>query len=243
VQGYTTYLTILKLLGEFRFLTTGQLQRRVLPQRRVQRFREYLARLRDLGMVTAFPYEPERGKSSELCWLLLKAGAAEISLRYNTHFRRRPTRERIRFREVELQLEEQVSEAGWKLVKPQSYNRVKPLPERTEQFFRLAHALEPQGKGFAADLCVPINANDYVAYTHDGKQAVVLILCPPRATEKFWFSRVQRYRQLARRLKVVAVFEEPTQLKGCRSFLEKEGLLVTVVGLVGQGLRTLNRPV
>jgi hypothetical protein len=248
-------LTILKLLAEYRFLTTNQLWQ-LVGHKRVQRTREDLDWLKKQELILGFRYEPERGTASELCWLLLLNGARQLKaqtgleLNYGNHFRRQPDRERIYFREVELAFEKQVRTANWKLIRPITYSRYKPLPVKTEQYHILVHILtleeqkrvaigtiiNPNGRH---TLCVPLRTNDYVAYTEDKTRAVIFILQPPRATQKFWETRITDYKLLAKELKVIGVFEKEPEAIAHKTLLEKEKFLITTVDRVGKGLFNL----
>jgi Replication-relaxation len=248
-------LGILKQLAEYRFLTTNQIHR-LSPRKWLQQTQEDLIKLREFKLILGSPTEREKGKASEFVWVLLKKGADVLvangtEIKYSSHFRFIPERERIAFRDTELEFEFQVKSAGWKLIKPITYNQHKPLPDRTEQYLKLTQAVTflHQARvlpGISLDsegvhtIGVPLKTNDYVAYTFENK-AVVFVLHPPGATEKFWEIRLKKYRVLIKDLKVVGVFEtEPTALAH-KALLEEGKFMVTTVERVGKGLVSLAR--
>jgi hypothetical protein len=249
---------ILQLLAEYRFLTTSQLHQK-LGNRQVELTRKQLGSLKKRELIGSFTCNQELGRISENGWLLKRKGAELLSelsgvkLNYNTHYLRPPSQERLQFREYELELERQVTRAGWQLIKPQSYNQFKPLPKRTVQYYALAEALtiieerrngngNGNGGGVSLDrqgphtLIVPLKANDYVARSQDGMKAIVLILSPVRAGEQFWQTRVKQYRLLARELNVVGVFASEEAARQHKSQLEPHKLKVTTLDRVSKGL-------
>lgn len=116
------------------------------------------------------------------------------------------------------------------------------------------------GSRGAHTLGTPLQANDYVAYTrprpvpvpaatspgHSPKaqvreavegekyseQAVVFILCPPNASDKFWQARILEYQQIAAKLLVVGVFEDEEKALSYKKLLLKGGLRVTTLNRV-----------
>ncbi|MBN9390830.1 MAG: hypothetical protein J0I20_22565 [Chloroflexi bacterium] len=175
-------LAILKMLAEYRSLTTRQisklLQTRGFPKT-LRRVQSDLQMLNRAGYIRSYPVLPEIGPRSELGWSLLKPGAAWAGLEhhYGNHFRRKLSVEQLAHTGLKLELERVVAtSAGWQLEKPQTYNRVRPLPSRTPQYYRLAQALTwrefyntgrwPVGdiKG-THTLGLAFKTNDYVAYS------------------------------------------------------------------------------
>ena len=126
-------IAILRLLLEYRFLTTGQCHT-LLGQKWPQQTRRALARARKKRLIKSFAYQPGLGNRSELCWQLTLTGihflekADGSQIGYNSSFWRKPPLERIQQRDSELELEQQVKGVGWKVIRPRTYNHHKPLP-------------------------------------------------------------------------------------------------------------------
>lgn len=247
-------LTILRLLVEHRFLTTHQFYS-LLGQKWPQQTRRDLARARKQRFIKSFAYQPEQGHHSELCWQLTPGGvrfleeADGVHLGYNAHFWRKPGLERIRQRNSELELEQQVKAAGWRIIRPRTYNQHKALPNYTRQYKAIAAALtiieQRRKAGVVVDpngphtLCIPLKTNEYVAQSQDRSQAVMLILCPPRVGESFWAERLKKYGLLAREIPVVGVFSESTSARLYQPILEEGKLVVTTLDRVKSGLTAL----
>jgi len=68
-------LEILKFLSNYQFGTTQQIWQELQPHKNRNHTGGDLNKLRSLGLISSFAYQPERGTNSELCWLLLAAGA------------------------------------------------------------------------------------------------------------------------------------------------------------------------
>lgn len=77
------------------------------------------------------------------------------------------------------------------------------------------------------------------AYT---EQAVVFILCPPKASEKFWQARIFEYQQIAGKLLVVGVFENEEKALSHKGLLLKGGLRVTTLSRVRMVLEGIWKP-
>jgi hypothetical protein len=273
-------LAILKLLGEYRCLSSRQIWQELQPQKHYTHTLGELAALRKLGMVQSRPTQPERGKVSEFGWFLLKRGAEAAGLNnYGSFYRRFPTREVLAQRGLELELARQVRDCnGWKLIKPIFYNSCRPLPAVTPQGNIISTALkkaeyeaikqvtlaDPNRPGLSQKMLdfkaglyeqrVPWQANHYVAYrapggveSHEITLAVILILCPPQATRKYWQFRLNLYAKVARvedggiegRLDVLAVFKNFEQAGLYRSGLQAAGFAVITVNEVSQILQEL----
>jgi Replication-relaxation len=248
-------LVILRLIAEYRFLTTKQIQR-LTDRKWAQQTREDLLRLKQLTLIKSFDFQPERGKTGEHCWLLLEQGARLLqekgySVRYNTHYRTEPNRERIAFRDLELELEHQVKIAGWHLIKPQTYNQYNPLPDHTAQYKQLVQAVtmietkraNPGTKVTTEGshtLGVPLKMNDYVAYSPDGNKTVVFILHPERGTAKFWQSRLKKYRLLVKDIAIVGLFVNKEVAEPHQRLLKEGKFTVGLVNeTIAKGLRNL----
>lgn len=240
---------ILQLLANYRFLTTNQIHNLLQPERPVKKTWKELDRLRKLGMIKSVSYETQKGIYGELCWLLLLRGAKVINFHgFGRNNLRKPSPERVAYRNLELILEWQVQHvegnpgANWCLEKPQNL-RVRNSQQHTDQYYRLIEAINwkiyrqtgqrvEDAEGFQT-LCVPAKANDFVAYTAlDKRLAVVLILPPIRASEKFWLSRIDQYQELARELPVFGVFEDDKQALVYKPLLNPHGLRVTTLNRI-----------
>lgn len=248
-------LAVLRLLVEHRFLTTHQVYT-LLGQKWPQQTRRDLARARKQRLIKSFAYQPEQGHHSELCWQLTPGGvrfleeADGVHLGYNAHFWRKPGLERIRQRNGELELEQQVKAAGWRVIRPRTYNQHKALPNYTRQYKAIAAALtiieQRRKAGSVVDpngphtLCIPLKTNEYVAQSQNKSRAVVLILSPPRVGETFWAERLKKYGLLAREIPVVAVFSESASARLYQPMLEEGKLVVTTLDRVKSGLLALD---
>lgn len=128
--------TILHLLAQYRFLTTNQIHNLLQPERPVKKTWKELDRLRKLGMIKSVSYETEKGIYGELCWLLLLRGAKVINFHgFDRNNLRKPSPQRIAYRNLELILEWQVQHAdsnpwaNWSLEKPQNL-RIRNSPHQ-----------------------------------------------------------------------------------------------------------------
>jgi hypothetical protein len=252
---------ILQLLAQYRFLTTLQLHSLLQPDREIKRTWEELDRLRKLGMIKGVSIEPEKGIYGQYCWLLLLRGARAIEFKeYGNYYRRKPGPQSIFLRTMELILEKQVQNAGvnsvlnWKLEKPRSLKNQnqKTQHHKSIQFQILATAInwkeqvqtgqKPVDAAGFQTLCIPPNANDYVAYTvPEGHLAVVLVLPPQRVSEKFWRSRIEKYQELAKELPVVGVFEDEKQALAYKPMLNPYQLRLTTINRVSMLLDAIAR--
>lgn len=273
---------LLQLILEYRCLTTKQVWQLAYPDRHYSHTSRELASLRELRMLASHPIEPELGRRSELGWVLLKRGADVLGIGddYNSHQRRKPTKETMRQRDLEIELQRQVEEvARWNLIKPVTHSPARPLPEPTRQARHLITAasfaeyrvirqllkedphlpgLNERAMAYKArmyEVNVPARANDYVAWLQvpvpdrviplnnqkDTKAdiAVVLILCEPRATERFWQARIEEYRGLATTLRVYGVFKNRDQAAPFLKALKSSGLRAMTLDQVGAKLAEL----
>lgn len=249
-------LTILRLLVEYRFLTSGQLHTKLGLKWPTQTSRQ-ARRLSEYKLIESFPYQKMRGKKSEHCYLITARGihvleeVDQVQIGYNSQFRHHPTPERIQFRAVELELERQVKQVanGWKLIWPRPHNQYQPLPIHTRQYKALAHTLtlieqkrypgrviDPNGPHTSA---VPLKANEYVAQNHNKTRSVVLLLCPASATRRFWQARLKKYGRLARELPVMAVFSDQAKANLYQPILAETKLVIVRVEKVGAYLNEL----
>lgn len=274
---------ILKLLAEYRSLSTNQIQTLLQMKfgyKSLRRVQSDLMALKQAGMVQPFLVSPAEGVRSEFGWLLLKPGARQIQLdmHYGSHYRRKPSQERLEQLDREIEFEKVVADCpGWQLLRPKTYSRMQPLPTQTPQYEKLAEALTCReyfesgrwpvgGTAGSHILSAPLQANDYVAYSLPrlspelignasnarlaaasaansstssksgslwiSEYAVVFILCPPKATEKFWQSRNREYQQIASRLLVFGVFENEDKALFYKPLLKKMLLRVTTLSRV-----------
>lgn len=253
-SGIGEIIAILRLLVEYRFLTTAQLHT-LLGHKWPQQTRRALARARKKRLIKSFAYQPGLGNRSELCWQLTLTGihffekAEGSQVGYNSSFWRKPPLERIQQRNSELELEQQVKGAAWKVIRPRTYNHHKPLPNYTRQYKAIATALtlleqrrragQPVDPNGPHTLGIPLRINEYVAQSQDKSRAVVLILCPARVGETFWAERLKKFGLLAREIPVVAVFAESASARLYQPMLEEGKLVVTTLDRVKNGLLAL----
>jgi hypothetical protein len=246
---------ILRLLVEYRFLTSSQFHTKLDFKYQRQTLR-YLERARAKGLLTSSRCEPDQGRRSELYWQLTARGIHTLEatdgvyIGYNTRYWRKPGLARLKTRQSEIELEQQVAQANWRLIRPRTTNQYKPLPAYTRQYKAIAAALtlieqryHPPGHPIALDgphtLAIPLKLNEYVAQSQDKTRSVVLLLCPYRFGETFWAERIKKYGQLAQKLPVVAVFGEATQALVYQTLLEDAKIVVTTLDRVGSGLSNL----
>lgn len=142
-------LEILQFLAEYKFATTGQLERYA----GITRAAEKLRKLEEANLVRSYRYQPYNGRHSEKCWWLWYGGAKLLNTRYGLKVRydprlattNAPSADRIHFRTMELELPCQVAQAsgGWELILPQEFNRANPKDEAqpTPQTAQLARLL------------------------------------------------------------------------------------------------------
>ena len=264
-------IALLYLLADWRFFTTDEAAKQYRytnPTARRQLNRD-LEALELLKMIEGFRLEPELGQRSRKGWLLLTAGAREISLEgYGSQYRRKPTRERVLVWEMERELIRQVKGQAhrWSLITPGSYNNINKVPAQTEQsrllidaagfaeYSRLKHYQQhdphhPQlnrwiesykAKLYESD--VPKQENDFVASCRprEGElKAVVFILYDPRMTELFWKSRIKEYEILAKYIPVFGVFARETDANTYKEMLKAAGLRLTLLTRIGPLLQEL----
>ena len=226
-------INILKLIEHYKFLTTSQIIRELDGHHPMRSVQHALTRLKQLEMISGQPIEPERGHASELYWQLRPAGAKQIGVVHNSHYTRRPTRERIVYRSSELELGHQAKQANWQLITPTTHSPTQPLPDVTNQHIYITEAarfaeyyqiakyqktdpnhpeLPNRIERFNKELYkgwTPARVNDFVAFyqteppTPNNFLAVVLIPCPPDITERFWAKRIEQYQKVARSYKSV----------------------------------------
>lgn len=252
---------ILLLLGEYKQLLTTDIWKEVQPHRLLQFTQRDLARLRKMELVSSSPARPEAG-NSELYWQLRRKGAELISLKFGNHYYRRPTLEQLELHGLQLELVRQIRKEGWQVIKPSTYSSVRPLPNPTRQYEILEYALglleyqsmaeaerregrpnhqrqlDYQGKLYRLGLSS--KTNDYVAFTEPGTQfrAVIFILAPPRATERFWQNRLQLYRTVARRIRTVGVFSSCEEKEVWKGELAKAHVEATMLEEVSECLKS-----
>ncbi len=258
-------LEILKFLSNYQFGTTQQIWQELQPHKNRNHTGGDLNKLRSLGLIASFAYQPERGTNSELCWLLLAAGAkileeAGYPFKFGNHYYRQPSRERIQQRNSELALAREVSYAQWQLIQPIHYSPTQPMPERTPQYLKLAEIVDWQEKQ-AIELArlkghlsrqreidyqdkihlntIPRRLNDYLAYREN--RAAVLVLTSPEAGEHFWQSRLEKLERLGKKVAVVGLFEDKNQAEAYQKRLSRAGIIPALVSKVYEVLRDLAR--
>ena len=94
-----TRLVILRLLVEYRFLTTNDVHKELLGRELVhgsydaRQTRRDLESLELLGLVRSFVVEPGFGNRSRYCWLLTSEGATAVNFtKYDYRYRREPSK-------------------------------------------------------------------------------------------------------------------------------------------------------
>ena len=210
-------------------------------------------------MVEGYKIEPEEGQRSRKGWLLLRAGANEASCGdYNSHYRRKPSRERIVVWEMERTLVRQIKRnaRNWKVIEPRIYNNLNVIPAYTEQskilvdaagfaeYTRLRHyqqndpnhpSLDSWIQSYKVKLYsndVPNQANDFVAYCRPREEelkATIFILYDPRMTELFWKARIKEYAKLTNYVPIFAVFTSERESNKYRELLKAAGLRLALL--------------
>jgi len=129
-------LKILKLLHYWQFATTSQIWQHHQATKKIQNTQRDLKVLSDMGLVRSFPVNAELGRASELCWLITRAGVeGTLGKTYGTQFARKPARDHIEFRGVELLLVRKVLREArskgdkWQLFLPNKFNQANPKPD------------------------------------------------------------------------------------------------------------------
>jgi hypothetical protein len=204
-------MAILRLLAEWRQLTTRQIWQELHPEKSRSYTKRALVDLRRAGFIQGRSCDPRRGPTSEYYWFLRAPGAYALAVPYDTHFRRRATRDTLAFRGLQLDLMRQARAAGWAVIPAARYSRAHPRPETTPQTQHLVAAvLAHERRALAAALAegtppqllehrqallrigstgamVPPAVNDYVVYRPAAPdEAAVLIPHPPYAGPSFW---------------------------------------------------------
>ena len=218
----------------------------------------HLNRLREKGLLRSAALNPELGNSSELYWQLTRAGAAAFGLKFGSQYARRPTPDMLEFKGWQLELGREVANAGWELIRPEVYSPGKPRPSRTRQYQQLVITLdfleqraieEARIGGYLSRQrlldyedgdhrrLAPKTANDYLAYTDSA--AIVFILFPPGAGEKFWQGRQELYRKLVRKITVAGVFAEEERAQAWNNRLTEAGMKALTLGEIAAVLKDL----
>ena len=250
---------ILRLLEEYKCLTTTQIWQQTMPYKRKSQAWEDLDALRSMKLVKGTLFEPEKGTTSEFCWRLTTRGALAMGKGVGSVTPKKEGRNQVLFHTVQMAFRHEVTKAGWLLAEPQTFGNHRTKPAATNQYHILVQALSSKEyltiqserrQGYKVDfrvsqyelgmhlVAVPAQANDYVAYTQGRELAVVFILCPPHAGIKFWQGRVEQYQELAGQIKVCGVFRTDALALARKQQLNAAGLVVTTVDRIGLLLRT-----
>lgn len=240
---------ILKLLAEYRYLTVKQLWDKsgaAMAGKSVTQTRVELNRLKQAGLVTNHVIETHKGGAAEKYWMLRRPGAQLVGItHFDNRYRRPPSFNQAREREMQLLLEEQVdlSLGDWKLLKPKTYNSAHPIPRRTEHFYLLCMAVTwnyykatgkmPDDLTGPHTLGVPLNPNQYIAYRSvsmaNSRYAVVFIAPPERAGLRYWHERIKQFHSLTSdigygRIQVYALFRNDHEVESFRRAFPKCGI-------------------
>jgi hypothetical protein len=200
---------ILRLLAEWKQLTTTQIWQYLDADKPRRYTQQLLGRLQQQRMVRGVDLSPRQGTRSEHYWLLLERGAQALGIAYGQQYRRRPTTAALEYRGLQLALRMAVERAGWQFLPPGT-SLEKPDP-RVRQLItavlnREGHALAAlQAQGSLSQqlqsrrnryehglvgAVVPDAVPDCVAYgAGHPERTVVLIPHPPYATRAFWSHR------------------------------------------------------
>jgi hypothetical protein len=214
-------MAILRLLAEWRQLTTSQIGQELHPERPRSYTKRALGDLRRTGFIQGRSCDPHRGSTSEYYWFLRAPGAYALAVPYDTHFRRHPSHDTLAFRGLQLDLMRQAYAAGWAVIPAARYSRAHPRPATTPQTQHLiAVVLAHECRALAAALAqgtppqllehrqallrigstgaiVPPAVNDYVVYRPAAPdEAVVLIPHPPYAGPSFWTHKTRGQQHL-----------------------------------------------
>jgi hypothetical protein len=248
------YREILKLLVDYKFLTTAQIHTKLNSPHSYLTTWRWLDKLREMELTKSFPCQPNKGNNSEFGWLLTNKGANAIGfLKYNSHYNRVPTPEQLFTREMEIELETQIALVrNWQLIRPKNFSPSANIADKTEQYYVLSKAVawnEYLRTGILAEnpnsfhsLPVPLRANNHVAhYTLPTKPqlclAITFIICPLLSGQVFWKRRVKEYEALAKRLPIVALFRpESGELLPHEKFLTKHNIRCIPIKSVSQFL-------
>jgi hypothetical protein len=212
-------LAVLKLLAEWKQLTTTQIHQYLNPDRSRRYTQQLLHDLAARGFIRGVAYST--WAREEYYWMLLARGAHDAGCAYGKQYRRPPAPQTLRHRGLQLALIAQAQGAGWFLIRPGVYSAAHPRPLETPQRRKLVDAfLEIEGRtlndlmarGVAwyelkdrmdrhqrrqVGALVPVSPNDYVAYVpYRTELAAVLIPHPSYAGLRFWTRKPAfRYRR------------------------------------------------
>lgn len=210
---------ILDLLYTRHQLTTAQIWQSLHPDRPKRYTERELVKLTARRWVKSHQVYEARGKASPQLWTLLRGGADAIGVKHGSHFYRRSPATEIEHRGVILELERQISAAGWEFIAPVHYGPAHPKPTVTRQARYLMDAIEARETlaihRVAADPThpdrnnvparrdrlntgelrhlVPRTCNDYVVF-RPGIPALtcVVILHPPKGGRAFWLQEAAK---------------------------------------------------
>ena len=81
---------------------------------------------------------------------------------------------------------------------------------------------------------MPLQANDFVVYKASAEnpenvEARVLILCPPRATYKFWQTRVHHYKNISDIVPIFSLFKDAHTVGLHEHFLKDSDIKIQVM--------------
>lgn len=216
---------ILRLLAEWKQLTTTQMWRHLAPDKPHPYVKKWLWNLERRGLVRGVAWQPERGGAGEYYWMLLEAGAQVLGIPYHQQYHRRPNAATLQHRGLLLDLLRAGEQAGWQMLPPAT---TAAAVRQVEQQL-IAAVLARGGQAFVepgrVGAIVPERIPDWVAYV-PGQPArtAILVPHPPYATRSFWShkrempgSTVQRrparldlYARLAPLVPVIGVFSSTT---------------------------------
>jgi hypothetical protein len=210
---------VLKLLAEWKQLTTTQIYQYLNPDRSRRYTQQLLHDLAAGRFVRGVAYST--WARAEYYWMLLARGAHDAGCAYGKQYRRAPAPDTLRYRGLQLALIAQAQGAGWLLIRPAAYSAARPRPLETPQRRQLVEAVlaiegrtltDLMARGVAwhelkdrmdryqrrqVGAVVPVSPNDYVAYVpYRAELAAVLIPHPSYAGLRFWTRKpVFRYRR------------------------------------------------
>ena len=197
--------TILEYLADHRFATTAQLYQELQMPLGISRkhTERDMRRMGQAGLVKSRVGDVTKGNNAEYVWLITPKGIETIGRNYTNNYNRKPSQERLKLRDMELELVRTIGFAGvdgasWSVIEPVAYSSARPMPATTPQYFKLVEAVDfitagqiwadllqgrvkPEGQSVThfrqaqQRLSVPKQVNDYVAYLNLSHLEVPLV--------------------------------------------------------------------
>jgi hypothetical protein len=224
------HIRLLRWVNQEKYVNLEQVETYLVVDGAAKRLRE----LEKAKLLIGYRYELHKGQKSKKCYWLSSAGASFLEgaghkARYNSRLAKTPpSSSDLQLKTMKLELPYRARKAGLRVIEPQTYNSLHPKPEQTPQGKALIAILDARAKrqleeATAKQLpnlyqlkhafynedhleAVPEQCNHYVCYVPKTDFVTVLIISPLSANGQFWQSRFEEYSELAKQVKIWAVF-------------------------------------